>query len=187
MGYRLVTEAMPDWMGGINWQSYRVMTSHECSREKAHMNPETPLPPAEARLIRIAREATGMTAADAARSTNGILSPAYWRDIERGYGGRRGQRVPSRASDRVLAHMARTVGVSPERLEEAGRAGAAEVLREALRAIDPAEAELMRLVRENPDDEVLRLIATRGGASAKTRLSEATQWLDTRERNGRAG
>lgn len=104
------------------------------------MDPQTITPPPEARLIRAAREAAGMTAADAARAVNEaaaargmrqVLSPAYWRDIERGYGGRRGVRVPVRASARVFAHMAASLGLTPERIAEEGRReDAAEILRE---------------------------------------------------------
>ena len=102
------------------------------------MHQETPPPPAEARLIRLAREATGMTAGEAAKSTNGLVSAVYWRDVERGHGTRRGERVPTRASARLLAHMARAVRVSPERLEGEGeRPDAAGVLREMLRE-DPS-------------------------------------------------
>jgi len=95
-----------------------------------------PVPP-EAEVIRLARQATGMTAQDAAeasRSHDGRgVSAAYWRDVERGYGGRRGKRVPTRASDRALAAMARVVGVQPSQLTDAGREDAALVLREIYR------------------------------------------------------
>jgi hypothetical protein len=93
--------------------------------------------PPEAEVIRLAREAMDMTAQDAAeasRSQDGRgVSAAYWRDVERGYGGRRGQRVKVRASDRALAAMARVVGVQPSQLTAAGREDAARVLDEALR------------------------------------------------------
>jgi hypothetical protein len=96
------------------------------------------LPPAppEAELIRLAREALGMKASAAARRMaetcppDAAITAGYWRDIERGAGGRRGQRVTVRASDSTLAHMAVVVGVTPERLEKAGREKAAAILRE---------------------------------------------------------
>lgn len=101
------------------------------------MDPETTAPPPEARLIRVAREARGLTAAAAADATEGI-SATYWRDVERGTGFRRGKRVPVRASDRLIAHMARTVGLSPDRLETEGdRPEAAGILREILRSENP--------------------------------------------------
>ena len=93
--------------------------------------------PPEAEVIRLAREATGMTAQDAAEASRARdgkgVSAAYWRDVERGYGGRRGQRVPTRASARALAAMARVTGVAPAQLAGAGREDAARVLAEILR------------------------------------------------------
>lgn len=104
------------------------------------MQPETP-PPAEAVLIRRARSAviphfTAEAAAAQARASGGKISAPYWRCVETGYGGRRGKRVPMRASDETLALMAATVTaagipVTPRQLEDAGRAGAAAVLRAA--------------------------------------------------------
>lgn len=105
------------------------------------MDPEIPDPPPEAHLIRIARDAAGMTAADAARATAGVVGATYWRDVERGHGGRRGKRVRATASARTLAHMAQVVGVSPERLAGEGqRPDAAEILREIIRQDSPAPA-----------------------------------------------
>jgi hypothetical protein len=77
---------------------------------------------------------TAQDAAEASRARDGKgVSAAYWRDVERGHGGRRGQRVPTRASARALAAMARVVGVVPAQLAEAGRGDAARVLEEILR------------------------------------------------------
>jgi hypothetical protein len=108
---------------------------------KAYMSPDEPPAPPEAEVIRLARKAMDMTAeraAEASRAHNGKgISAAYWRDVERGHGGRRGQRVPVRASDRALAAMARVVGVGPRQLTEAGREDAARVLGEMLRRDAP--------------------------------------------------
>lgn len=106
------------------------------------MDAETEMPPPEARLIRTARRAAGLSAEAAAKSTGGKVSAAYWRDVERGYGWRRGERVKATASAQVLAHMARAVaGVTPERLEsEGGRPDAAEILREILRSEQAASS-----------------------------------------------
>ncbi|HMG62049.1 MAG TPA: hypothetical protein VK599_03800 [Streptosporangiaceae bacterium] len=101
------------------------------------MEPETAAgAPPEARLVRTARLAAGMTAAQAAVATNGAVSATYWRDVERGRGGRRGQQVPVRASARLLAVMARLTGVTPEQLDGAQREDAARVLREIQRRED---------------------------------------------------
>lgn len=107
------------------------------------MDTETPAsPPPEARLIRQAREAKGISAAKAAESTRGVVSAVYWRDVERGTGSRRGEKVSVRGSDTVIAHMARAVGLAPERLErESTRSGAAGILKEILgRAVPSAHA-----------------------------------------------
>lgn len=174
------------------------------------MDPQTPVPPPEARLIRIAREATGMTMADAARATNGKVSAAYWRDVERGYGGRRGVRATARASDRILAQMASAVGISPERLETDGcRPEAARILREILRPgskaarasgplavvpgdsqVSPAEAALADLMARYGDDQVMQAIAAQHGKPAATRVAELLEWLDVRaggQGNGTSG
>ena len=101
------------------------------------MSPEIPPAPPEADVIRLARKAADMTAEGAAEATRAHdgkgISATYWRDVERGRGGRRGRQVPVRASDRVLAAMARVVGVTPAQLTGAGREDAARVLDEALR------------------------------------------------------
>ena len=128
----------------------------------------TPVPP-EAAVIRLARLALGMTAESAAAASrahgSGGVSAAYWRDVERGQGGRRGQRVPTRASARALAAMARTVGVTPAELTGAGREDAARVLEEARRregtAIPLPPAVAPRRDRRLPvldvdDEEALR-------------------------------
>lgn len=113
----------------------------------------TPAPP-EATVIRLAREAMGITAQAAADATSGI-SAAYWRDVERGHGGRRGQRVPARASARVLAAMARTVGVEPHQLAEAGREDAARVLAEIQRREGAAPQPAPVTLQRGPGDAAL--------------------------------
>src|ERR1700749_366507 len=98
------------------------------------MGQDIPAAPPEAEVIRLARKASGMTAEDAAAASKTHdplgkgVSATYWRDVERGYGGRRGRRVPARASDRTLAAMARVIGIRPAQLTEAGREDAARVL-----------------------------------------------------------
>jgi hypothetical protein len=78
-----------------------------------------------------------MSASAAARaSKNGGrkgIGEIHWRNVERGWGGRRSQRVPIRASDEALADMALVVGVEPGQLADAGREGAAQLLREIQR------------------------------------------------------
>ncbi|HEX3957764.1 MAG TPA: hypothetical protein VHZ03_14195 [Trebonia sp.] len=57
----------------------------------------------------------------------------YWRNVEKGTGGRRSERVTVRASDEALADMALVVGVEPGQLADAGREGAAQLLAEIQR------------------------------------------------------
>ncbi|MBB2909288.1 transcriptional regulator with XRE-family HTH domain [Streptosporangium becharense] len=107
------------------------------------MSPQAGSPP-EADLIRLARKARGMTAKEAADRTPIRLSESRWYHIERGW---ESKTKPVKAPPNTLAHMARVVGVSPERLAEAGREDAAEILREILRLEQQEPASL-----DAPDD-----------------------------------
>lgn len=124
------------------------------------MEPDTSVPPPEAVLIRRARAAAHLTveaAAEAVRSAGGKISASYWGDVERGQGGRRGARVSVQASPQILAHMARAVGLTPERLRAAGRANAseaAEILDEMTRG--PVTAEPSALPLDDVDEGELR-------------------------------
>ena len=88
------------------------------------MPEDIPPAPPEAEVIRLARRSARLTPAEAAvrvRAAGGQISDSYWRDTERGRGGRRGRPVPSRASAERLAQMAAAVGVTPEQLHAAAR------------------------------------------------------------------
>jgi transcriptional regulator with XRE-family HTH domain len=113
---------------------------------------DIPAPP-EAEVIKLTRMAARLTVAQAAAklgAAGGTISETYWRDVERGHGGRRGLRVAARASDGLLAQMAEAVGVTPDQLREAARdhpdgetraqvvRKAARVLEEILRRRQPA-------------------------------------------------
>jgi len=175
------------------------------------MEPETlasaPEAPPEALLVRTAREAVGMTAAQAAAATAGAVSATYWRDVERGYGGRRGQRAAARASARLLAAMAHVTGVTPGQLTAAEREDAARVLTEILRreggapaggpalrpvappraatAGSPAEAALIGLLSRYGDDEVIQAIGTQGHREswpAWAIVQAVLRWLERQDR-----
>ncbi len=133
--------------------------------------PDGSLPPPEAALIRLARQARGLSPEQAADRTPVKIKGYRWRQIESGYKGKAGASERTIAPARTLAHMAHTVGVAPERLEEAGRYDAAEILREIQRqAAEEAarQAELQaapyadladpheRAVWESPADEQLK-------------------------------
>jgi hypothetical protein len=110
-----------------------------------------PAPP-EAEVIKLARTAARLSPDEAAakvREAGGRISASYWRDVERGHGGRRGLRVTTRASEGLLAQMAQAVGVDAEQLAAAGRADAATVLAEMSRRgpAVPADADLPPVLR----------------------------------------
>jgi hypothetical protein len=170
------------------------------------MEPEAPAPPPEALLISTARQAVGMTATQAAAATNGAISATYWRDVERGYGGRRGKQAAARASARLLAAMAHATGVTPKELADTQREDAARVLEKILRreagpradsapppplvpfpaAARPAKeaiaedllADLIdRYGDDYEDGEAVRAIGARRGADAGTRVVEILRVL----------
>ena len=89
-----------------------------------------PKPPPEADLIRLARQARGLSPDEAADRTPIRIKGFRWRQIESGWKGKPGASEKTQAPDKTLAHMAFTVGVTPSRLIEAGREKAAEILRE---------------------------------------------------------
>lgn len=98
------------------------------------MSPASELqPPPEGVLIRLARQARGLSPEAAAELTPIQIRGGRWRQIESGY---ERKTPPKRAyaPDLTLAHMAHTVGVTPERLEGTGRTEAAEILREIIRS-----------------------------------------------------
>lgn len=90
----------------------------------------TPEPPPEADLIRLARQARGLSPEEAADRTPVRIKGFRWRQIEKGYKGKIGESDRVQAPPKTLAHMAATVGVTPSRLTEAGREDAAKILRE---------------------------------------------------------
>jgi transcriptional regulator with XRE-family HTH domain len=96
--------------------------------------PTTP-PPPEASLIRLAREAAGLSPEKAAARMEIRFSGSRWRQIEAGR--RADSDQPVIAKSPTLAHMAHSVGVTSDRLAAAGREDAAEILRE----IESAGAE----------------------------------------------
>ena len=94
-------------------------------------------PPPEGDLIRRARDARGLSLADAAarvvETFGGRLSASRLSQIETGNQKKGGGAVEVRAGDARLAHIAYIVGTSPGQLAQAGRPESAETLREILR------------------------------------------------------
>lgn len=147
------------------------------------MNPPA-WPPPEAALIRIAREARGLSHAEASERLTIQMGGRRWRQIEDGYESLRTEKRAS-AGDMQLAHMARVVGVKPEELEQVDRAGAAQVLRRILLedsqedvpgdpyALQRGETENERMDRlyqewkQRPEDRrtLLRILESKGDQS----------------------
>jgi transcriptional regulator with XRE-family HTH domain len=100
---------------------------------------ELPPPTAWGKLIRLRREAMGLSIPAAAKRAG--VSRYTWRNIEIGYqvlsGGRGVTGAPGK--DGTVAHMADVVGISPERLHSLGRPDAADVLRTIITMRTPAE------------------------------------------------
>src|SRR5690348_2292814 len=97
----------------------------------------TPTP--DSLLIRRARNALGLSPEKiVGRMTAGKISSRYWRQIEDGQ---------KTAPDDTYAHMAKAVGLTPDRLEEVGRPEAAAILRE----IEIADADVGRRIDERLD------------------------------------
>jgi transcriptional regulator with XRE-family HTH domain len=88
-----------------------------------------PTPSHEGELIRLARQARGLSPEEAADRTPIRIKGFRWRQIESGYKGKIGASDEVRAPDKTIAHMAYTVGVTPSRLAEY-RPEAAQILRE---------------------------------------------------------
>ncbi|WP_405995002.1 hypothetical protein [Streptomyces sp. NBC_00986] len=101
-------------------------------------------PTPEGALIRLARQARGMSPEVAADLTPVQIKGGRWRQIESGFD-RKNPPKRSFAPALTLAHMAHTVGTTPERLAEAGRDDAAAILREILRGEgeEPANPETL--------------------------------------------
>jgi transcriptional regulator with XRE-family HTH domain len=101
---------------------------------------EKPPPPPEAALIRVALDAAGFTAREAAARAG--ISKARLSQIAGGYETRGDVAKVVHAKPGTLARVARHLGITPEQLETEGqRRDAAEVLREILRREPAAEPE----------------------------------------------
>ncbi|MFJ2477049.1 helix-turn-helix domain-containing protein [Streptomyces sp. NPDC087659] len=96
-----------------------------------------PSTPPEASLVRLAREAAGLSPEKAAARMSVPISGSRWRQIEAGWRKDSGTTVTAPAT--TLAQMAAAIGLTPDRLATAGRDDAAEILREIERTSAPAE------------------------------------------------
>lgn len=116
----------------------RTSPGRDCSVKLSGVPQEAkPAPPPEATLIRLARQAARIKMPAAARAAG--ISVARWSQIETGYEKRGGLYKPISGTAPTIAHMAHAVGLSPDRLEAAGRADAAEILSEVISQETAAE------------------------------------------------
>jgi len=114
-----------------------------------------PDPPSEAGLIRLVRLAARLTVTQAAQKAG--ISKARWSQVENGHERRGGLWYPVSATDGLLARMAEAVGLDAGRLEQAGRADAAAVLREMNRPAAVTD-DRPEIVRRHWDDPGVREI-----------------------------
>lgn len=92
------------------------------------------------------------------------MSDSRWRQIISGYQTVGGTHVPVRAPDETLARMAQVVGVTADELTEAGRADAAQALRDlpdtTVQAGSPPPVDavyaIMASLPPDAQDEVIR-------------------------------
>lgn len=144
-------------------------------------------PPArpEGALLRLARQAAGLTIPDAVRLSG--VSKARWSTVESGYESRGGVSRPVNAKADTIARMARAVGLTPERLESEGqRPDAAGILREILRAqpapvaAPPVPAGAGSLTADAalifPDDPAAQTLLVRAVRDIHT-LRELAGWI----------
>ncbi|MCI3277457.1 helix-turn-helix domain-containing protein [Streptomyces cylindrosporus] len=147
-------------------------------------------PPGYGALIRLAREAQGISPETAAARMPFTFSGSSWRQIEAGYRGTGANRKQVSGKPSTVAAMARTVGVTADRLQEHHEEAAA-ILREmelqeaqqtraAEDALRSAPAHVRRMIDAaledvDPEDraEVLRQMATDYDAVTKRRGTQS--------------
>ncbi len=112
---------------------------------------QRPEPPPWGKLISDALKRSGLSARKAAQRAG--MSDGRWRQITSGYQNvSRGVFAPVQGPAETVARMAQVVGATPEQLEGAGRADAAEELRTLLGAREPSHRELIDDLRAKLDE-----------------------------------
>lgn len=106
-------------------------------------------PPGYGQLIKIAREAKGMSPEVAAAQMPYKFSGSSWRQIEAGYRGTGAKRKAATGKPATVAAMAHTVGITADRLRE-HHPEAATVLREMERQSSPQQAPVPEVLRAVP-------------------------------------
>lgn len=116
------------------------------------------------KLLRLARNARGLSLPDAAKLTNRVVSTKAWGNIERGVEHSHLTSRRSRGKADTVAHMAHVVRVTPDELSSAGRPDAAAILVEILRKEAAVQAQAGR-----PADPALAHVAETPGVSDEVR------------------
>lgn len=106
-------------------------------------------PPGHGALIRLAREAQGISPETAAARMPFKFSGSSWRHVEAGYRGAGAKRIEVPGKPSTVAAMARTVGITAERMQEHNPA-AAEILREMERQQAPQAPAMPEALHEAP-------------------------------------
>ncbi|MGW0993466.1 hypothetical protein [Streptomyces sp. NPDC002520] len=113
-------------------------------------------PPGYGTLIRVAREAKGWSPETAAANMPFRFSGSSWRQIEAGYRGSGEKRKPVPGKASTVAAMARTVGITSERLQD-HHSDAAAILKEMERQ-EAQQAPAMPDVLRSAPSHVRRMI-----------------------------
>jgi transcriptional regulator with XRE-family HTH domain len=129
---------------------------------------DQPTPRPEGILIKNARERGRLSTREAARRAQ--VSETRWRQIEKGYSiPAKGEYNSACGSARTLARMAQVVDVTPDDLEKAGRADAAERLR---------NLGDLRATTGRPDDFHSRIDHLMGQPKARRMLERMVTMLE---------
>ena len=148
----------------------------------------------EGALIAAALKRSRLSARKAAERAG--MSEGRWRQIVKGYQTvSAGTNAPVRGPAETVARMAKVVGVTPEQLEEAGRADAAGELRTLLVSDAPDAADIAARVAElrAEADRLERQLDDQGAAGepdleyAYRLLTQAHEILTERRRERRKG
>lgn len=151
----------------------------------------TPTQPEEARIIDAAQKSAvpAMSMREAAKRAG--MSDGRWRQIVKGYQGTGTGRIPVVAPDDTLARMALVVGVTDSQLEDAGRPGAADVLRRLLADSEQPDVELADVPIDRLLGEIRRRVTgVRHAAQPATPAdppAEAPRTPGTQNQKTRAG
>lgn len=137
-------------------------------------------PPGHGALIRLAREAKGWSPETAAAHMPFRFSGSSWRNIEAGYRGAGAKRIAVPGKAGTVAAMARTVGVTADRLQEHHRE-AAEILREMERQDAQQAPQLPEPLSKLSEKDRTIILAALEDVDPEDRPAELRKLADTVE------